>query len=46
MSGHAMAACPRSTRGFDACENRRVSERMKAWISLGVIVALVTLLRW
>jgi hypothetical protein len=28
------------------CENRLVSERMKVWISLGVIVASVTLFLW
>jgi hypothetical protein len=43
MSGHAMSACPRSTSGVHVCENRRVPERMKVRISLGVIVASVTL---
>jgi hypothetical protein len=46
MCDHAMAACPRSTNGFHACENLRVSERIKVWISLGVIVASVTLFLW
>lgn len=31
---------------FHACENRLVSERMKVWISRGVIIASVTLFLW
>jgi LPXTG-motif cell wall-anchored protein len=41
-----MPACPRSTSGVHARENRRVPERMKVRISLGVIVASVTLFLW